>query len=113
MPKSSRLNFGHHSISQVIFIRMLKCHSNNGPKINRALSQPEWLVGEEDLSDTVSYSTVTLHLGDTRCSGPMDPEAAPDYDHKLDDSDQSILTAFSESPFASVRESSQLAQVST
>jgi hypothetical protein len=54
--------------------------------------------------DAVDYSTVTLDLRDARCAGPMDLQAAPDHDHEPDDSDQAIVAALSEQPFASVRE---------
>jgi hypothetical protein len=47
---------------------------------------------------------MTLSLRKTRCAGWMDPKAAPDHDHdyESDNSDQTILAALSEQPFASI-----------
>jgi hypothetical protein len=46
IPKSFPLNFGRPSIWQMILIRPFRFHSNNGPEINRALSQLEGLGGQ-------------------------------------------------------------------
>jgi hypothetical protein len=61
----------------------------------------------------VGYCTVTLCLPDERCAGPMDLEAAPEHDHEPDDSDQAISAALSHQTFASVRELSGFAHVSS
>jgi hypothetical protein len=58
--------------------------------------------------DAIGYSTVALDLRDAPCASPMHPEAALDDNHEPDDTDQAILAAFSEHPFASVRKLSQL-----
>jgi hypothetical protein len=120
IPELLPLNFQHHSISQTILIRPLSLHLNNGPEIDCALSQLEELVGEDihlDIvhslgRDAVGYSILTLYLRDARCVGLMDLEDAPDDGQKPDDSDQAILAALCEQPFASIRELSRLTHVS-
>jgi hypothetical protein len=58
--------------------------------------------------DTASSSSVTRYLREVRFH-PSKPEAHPaDAQRDLDDSDQVILAALEESPFASVRQFSQL-----
>jgi hypothetical protein len=58
--------------------------------------------------DAVSYSSVTRYLCEARF--PLSkPEPHPaDVQRDLDDSDQAILTALEDNPFASVRQLSQL-----
>jgi hypothetical protein len=55
-------------------------------------------------SDAVFYSIVMLYLRDAHCAGLMNPETFPDHDNEPDDTDQAILAALSEQPFASIRE---------
>jgi hypothetical protein len=56
----------------------------------------------------VSYSSVTRYLHEARFS-PSKPQPHPaDVQRDLDDSDQAILAALEDSPFASVRQLSRL-----
>jgi hypothetical protein len=58
--------------------------------------------------DAVSYSSVTCDLREARFP-PSKPEPHPtDVQRNLDDSDQAILVALEDSPFASVRQLSRL-----
>jgi hypothetical protein len=58
--------------------------------------------------DVVSYSSVTRYLREARFP-PSKPEPRPaDVQRDLDDSDQAILAALEERPFASVRQFSRL-----
>jgi hypothetical protein len=58
--------------------------------------------------DSVSHSSVTRYLRGARFP-PSKPEPHPADVHKdLDDSDQAILAALEDSPFASVRQLSRL-----
>jgi hypothetical protein len=58
--------------------------------------------------DAVSYSSVTRHLREARFP-PSKPECHPaDVQRDLDDSDEAILTALEDSPFALVRQLSRL-----
>jgi hypothetical protein len=55
-------------------------------------------------SDAVSYSSATRHLREARFP-PSKPEPHPaDVQSDLDDSNQAILAALEDSPFASVRQ---------
>jgi hypothetical protein len=59
-------------------------------------------------SDAVSYSSVTRYLREAR-SPPSKPEPHPaEVQRDLDDSDQAVLAALEDSPFASVRRLSRL-----
>jgi hypothetical protein len=58
--------------------------------------------------DAVSYSSVTRYLPEERIP-PSKPEPHPaDVQRDLDDSNQAILTALEDNPFASVRQLSRL-----
>jgi hypothetical protein len=58
--------------------------------------------------DAVSYSSVTRYLREARCP-PLKPEPHPaDVQRDLVDSDQAILAAFEDNPFALVRQFSRL-----
>jgi hypothetical protein len=58
--------------------------------------------------DAASYSSVTRYLREARFP-PSKPEPYPaDVQRDLDDSDQAILIALKDSPFASVRQLSRL-----
>jgi hypothetical protein len=58
--------------------------------------------------DAVSYSSVTRYLGEAGFL-PSKPEPHPtDVQRDLDDSDQAILSALEDIPFASVRQLSRL-----
>jgi hypothetical protein len=58
--------------------------------------------------DAMSYSSVTRYLREARFS-PSKPEPDPaDVQRNLDDSDQAILAALEDRPFASVRQLSRL-----
>jgi hypothetical protein len=59
-------------------------------------------------SDAVSYSSVTCYFREARFP-PSTPEPyLADVQRDLDDSDQAILAAFEDGPFASVRQFSRL-----
>jgi hypothetical protein len=61
--------------------------------------------------DAVSYSSVTRYLREARFP-PSKPEPHPaDVQRDLDDSDQAILAALEDGPFASVRQLSRLTHV--
>jgi hypothetical protein len=62
--------------------------------------------------DVVASSTITLYVCDAHSAVLVDPEAASDHDHKLDDSGQAILAALSEQRFTSIHESSCLTHLS-
>jgi hypothetical protein len=58
--------------------------------------------------DAVSYRSVTRYFRETR-HPPSKPEPHPaDVQRDLDDSDQAVLAALEENPFASVRQLSRL-----
>jgi hypothetical protein len=64
-------------------------------------------------SDAVPYNSVTRYLREARFP-PSKPELHPaDVQRDHDDSDQAILAALEESPFASVRQLSRLTHPST
>jgi hypothetical protein len=58
--------------------------------------------------DVVSYSSVTRHLREARFPPSRLKPHPADVQRYLDDSDQDILAAFEDSPFASVRQLSRL-----
>jgi hypothetical protein len=61
--------------------------------------------------DTVSYSLVTRYLREARFP-PSKPEPHPaDVQRDLNDSDQAILAALEDNPFASVRQLSRLTRL--
>jgi hypothetical protein len=66
-------------------------------------------IGPDAVSySSVQFSSVTRYLGEAR-SPPSKPETLPaDVQRDLDDSDQTILAALEDRPFASVRQLSQL-----
>jgi hypothetical protein len=63
--------------------------------------------------NAVSYSSVTRYLHEAQFL-PSKPESHPaDIQRDLDDSDQTILVALEDSPFASVRQLSRLTHLSS
>jgi hypothetical protein len=93
-------------------IHPFRFHSPNGPNVKDATSHLKGLLGQEiyvDIvrtfePDVVGFSFVMLYLREARCASLIDPKVAPNYDHEPDDSDQAILAALSEQPFASLHE---------
>jgi hypothetical protein len=59
-------------------------------------------------AEAVSYPSVTRYLREAifASSNPPDPLSPPE--HRLDDSDQAVLLALADQPFASIRELSRL-----
>jgi hypothetical protein len=61
--------------------------------------------------DAMAYSTVTRYIHDAHCS-PSSQTAAPiAVPSGLDDSDEAIVSALDENPFASVRQLSRLTHI--
>jgi hypothetical protein len=58
--------------------------------------------------DTVTYSTVARYLHNAYCSSSSLGTASIEVQRGLDDSDQAIMSALEENPFASVRQLSRL-----
>jgi hypothetical protein len=52
----------------------------------------------------VSYPSVTRYLREAIFASFNPPDPLPPPEHKLDDSDQSILLALADQPFSSIRE---------
>jgi histone-lysine N-methyltransferase SETMAR len=61
--------------------------------------------------DAMAYSTVARYLHDAHCSPLHQTTLSVDVPRSLDDSDQAILSALDENPFASVRQLSRLTHI--
>jgi hypothetical protein len=59
-------------------------------------------------AEAASYPSVTRYLREAIFSSSNPPDPSPPPEHQLDDSDQAILLALADQPFASIRESSRL-----
>jgi hypothetical protein len=55
-------------------------------------------------AEAVSYPSVTRYLHETIFASSNPPDPLPSLKHHLDDSDQAILLALADQPFASIRE---------
>jgi hypothetical protein len=62
--------------------------------------------------DAVSYPSVTRFLRDAKCTLPNPPATFSDEMPGSDDSDEAILLALTEQPFASIRQLSRLTHLS-
>jgi hypothetical protein len=58
--------------------------------------------------EAVSHPSVTRYLREAIFTSSNPPDPLPPLDHQLDDSDQVILLAIADQPFASIRELSRL-----
>jgi uncharacterized membrane protein len=59
-------------------------------------------------AEAVSYLSVTRYLRETIFASSNPPDPLPPPEHQLDDSDQAILLALADQPFASIPELSRL-----
>jgi hypothetical protein len=55
-------------------------------------------------AETVSYQSVAGYLREAIFASSNPPDPLPPPKHQLDDSDQAILLALADQPFASIRE---------
>jgi hypothetical protein len=61
--------------------------------------------------DAMAYSTVARYIHDEHCSPPSQTAAPIAVSSDLDDSDEAILSALDENPFASVHQLSRLTHI--